>query len=100
MLSRKAAFADLRRRQKREGRRVPEVLHPWDSWGCLAIAYCHGPRKHPVEPLPVVVRRVLDACAAGVDPVGRCLACGAEDRAPLSVCRHCGVVPGGRGEPL
>src|SRR5690349_21135140 len=60
VLRRAVAFAAQRRLQKREGRRVPATLHPWDSWGCHAIAYCPDPRKHPAEPLPVVVGRVLD----------------------------------------
>lgn len=100
VLRRAEAFAARRRLQKREGRRVPGVLHPWDSWGCHAIAYCPDPRRHPVEPLAVVVGRVLDACAAGVDPVGRCLVCGDEARRPLRACRNCGVLPGGRATPL
>ncbi|WP_433223350.1 hypothetical protein ACQP00_25905 [Dactylosporangium sp. CS-047395] len=100
VLPRAAEFAAQRRLQKREGRRVPATLHPWDSWGCSAIAYCPDPRKHPPEPLPVVVRRVLDACVAGVDPAGRCLVCGDDDRRPLRACRNCGVLPGGRGNPL
>ncbi|GAB7037282.1 MULTISPECIES: hypothetical protein [Catenuloplanes] len=99
VLPRAAAFAARRRLQKRVGRRVPATLHPWDSWGCHAIAYCPDPRKHPVEPLPVVVGRVLDACAAGVEPAGRCLACGDDARRPQRACRLCGVLPGGRGTP-
>ncbi|WP_155271507.1 hypothetical protein [Salinispora tropica] len=63
VLPRTAAFAAQRRLQKREGRRVPAALHPWDSWGCHDIAYCPDPQKHPAEPLPIVVDRVLDACA-------------------------------------
>ncbi|WP_433060508.1 hypothetical protein [Dactylosporangium sp. CS-033363] len=100
VLPRAVAFTARRRLQKREGRRTPATLHPWDSRGCHAIAYCPDPQQHPAEPLPVVVRRVLDACAAGVDPAGRCLVCGADDRRPLRACRHCGVLPGGRGNPL
>ncbi|WP_250027504.1 hypothetical protein [Paractinoplanes maris] len=101
VLPRAVAFAAQRRRQKREGRRrVPATSHPWDSWGCHAIAYCPDPDKHPVEPLPVVVGRVLDAGAEEIDPAGRCLVCGDEDRRPLRACRICGVLPGGRANPL
>lgn len=100
VLSSAVAFAHRRRLQKRAGRRVPMTPHPWDSWGCHAIAYCPDPLTHPAEPLPVVVGRVLDACAAGVDPAGRCLACGDDDRRPLQPCRSCGVLPGDRRQPL
>jgi hypothetical protein len=100
VLPRAVAFAAQRRLQKRAGRRVPTALHPWDSWGCHAVAYCPDPQKHPAEPLPVVVGRVLDACATEVDPTGRCLVCGDEDRRPRRACRNCGVLPGGRGNPL
>lgn len=75
-------------------------LHLWDSWGCHAIAYCPETQKYPAEPLPVVVGRVLDACAVGVDPVGRCWVCGDEDRRPQWACRNCGVLPGGRSNPI
>ncbi|GIF13595.1 hypothetical protein Ate01nite_36270 [Actinoplanes teichomyceticus] len=97
VLSSAVAFAARRRLQKREGRRVPAELHPWDSWGCHDIAHCPDPRKHPAEPLPVVVGRVLDACAAGADRAGTCPVCGQQDGALRSVCRHCGVASGGRG---
>jgi hypothetical protein len=100
VLPRAVAFATQRRLQKRAGMRVPATLHPWDSYGYHAIAYCPDPQKYPAEPLPAVVGRVLDACAAGIDPAGRCLVCGDEDRRPLRACRNCGVLPGGRGSPL
>lgn len=100
VLARSVAFAAQRRGQKQHGRRILATLHPWDSWGCHAIAYCPDPQKHPAEPLAVVVGRVLDACAAGVSLAGRCLACGDEERRPKEVCRNCGVLPGGRGTPL
>ncbi|GAA4255702.1 hypothetical protein GCM10022255_065580 [Dactylosporangium darangshiense] len=100
VLPRAAAFAVRRRLRKREGRRVPASAHPWDSWGCHAIAYCPDPQQHPVEPLPVVVGRVLDACAAGADPAGRCLVCGNEDRQPGEACRNCGVLAGRCGNPV
>jgi hypothetical protein len=97
VLPRAVAFAAQRRLQKREGRGVPTTPHPWDSWGCHDIAYCPDPQKHPAEPLPVVVGRVLDACAAGADPAARCLVCGQEDWNLWRVCRNCGVASGGRG---
>ncbi|MBB4742618.1 hypothetical protein BJY16_006077 [Actinoplanes octamycinicus] len=97
VLSRAVAFAAQRRLQKWQGRRVPAALHPWDSWGCHDIAYCPDPQKHPAEPLPVVVDRVLDACAAGPDRAGRCLVCGQEDWDLWRVCQNCGVASGGRG---
>lgn len=97
VLPRAVAFAAQRRRQKREGQRIPATLHPWDSRGCHDIAYCPDPRQHPAEPLPVVVGRVLDACAVGAGGAGRCLACGAEDWSRRRVCRNCGVASGGRG---
>ncbi|MBM2618538.1 hypothetical protein JIG36_23565 [Actinoplanes sp. LDG1-06] len=100
VLPRAAAFAADQRERKRHGRRFPIAAHPWDSWGGHGIAYCPDPGKHPFEPLPVVVGRVLDACAAGADPRGRCLVCGDEDRRPRRACRHCGVLPGGRNNPI
>ncbi|MFI6236138.1 hypothetical protein ACIBD9_21495 [Micromonospora sp. NPDC050784] len=48
----------------------------------------------------IVVERVLDAYAAGVDPAGRCLAGGDEDRRPAVACRNCGVRPGGHANPV
>ncbi|MFC4063409.1 hypothetical protein [Actinoplanes subglobosus] len=100
VLPRAVAFADRRRAEKQEGRRSPATLHPWNSWGCNGIAYCPEPQTHPGEPLPLVVGRVLDACEAGVSPVGRCFVCGDEARRPRRACRICGVQPGGRGTPL
>jgi hypothetical protein len=100
VLPRAAAFAARRRLQKREGQRVPAELHPWDSWGHHAIAYCPEPQKYPAGPLPVVVGRVLDAYAVGADPAGRCLVCGDGNRRPRRACRHCGVLPGGRSNPF
>ncbi|MBU2665590.1 hypothetical protein KOI35_18940 [Actinoplanes bogorensis] len=98
---RAAAFAALRRRQKRDGRRVPMTLHPWDSWGCHAIAYCPDPQRYPDESLPVVVGRVLEACASGAaDPVAVCMVCGSKDRRPRRACPNCGVLPGGRSDPI
>jgi hypothetical protein len=97
---RAAAFAALRRRQKRDCRRVPATWHPWDSWGCHAIAYCPDPQRYPAESLPVVVNRVLEECAAGTDPVARCMVCGSEDRRPRMACPHCGALPGGRSNPV
>ncbi|MET8359089.1 hypothetical protein [Micromonospora sp. NPDC005171] len=79
VLVRAGTFAAQRRLQKREGRRSPAT-----------------PQKHPTEQLPVVVKRVLDAYAAGADPAGRCLVCGDEARRPRTACRNCGVLPGGR----
>jgi hypothetical protein len=58
------------------------------------------PQKHPAEPLPVVVGRVLDACAAGADLAGRCLVCSEKDWSLWRVCRNCGVASGGRGIPF
>jgi hypothetical protein len=100
VLPRAVAFAAHRRLQKQKGWRVPTTPHPWDSWGCHAIAYCPDPQKHPAEPLLVVVGRVLDACAAGAVPGGRWLVCGDEDRRPGEACRNCGVLPGGRQNPV
>ena len=97
VLPRAIAFAAQRRLQKRVGRRVPAALHPWDSWACHDIAYCPDPQKHPAEPLPIVVDRVLDACAVGADRAGRCLVCGQEDWDLWRVCQNCGVASGGRG---
>ncbi|MEU4424846.1 hypothetical protein AB0F81_29860, partial [Actinoplanes sp. NPDC024001] len=55
VMPRAAAFAARRREEKRAGRRVPAEQHPWDSWGCHAIAYCPDPRKYPDGPLALVV---------------------------------------------
>ncbi|MGW3617664.1 hypothetical protein [Micromonospora arida] len=100
VLARAVAFAAQRRLQKQDGQRVPTTPHPWDSWGCHDIAYCPDPQKHPTEQLSIVVQRVLDAYAAGVDPAGRCLACGDEDRRAGRACRTCGVARGGYGNPI
>ncbi|MEU8388369.1 hypothetical protein [Micromonospora sp. NPDC048842] len=95
VLARAVAFAAQRRLQKQAGRRTPTTPHPWDSWGCHDIAYCPDPRKHPTGELSIVVERVLDAYAAGVDLAGRCLVCGDDDSRPGRACRNCGVVPDG-----
>ncbi|GIE91915.1 hypothetical protein [Actinoplanes regularis] len=100
VLARSVAFAAERRLQKREGRRVPQTPHPWDSWGCHNLAYCPDPRKHPAEPLPLVVGRVLEAYTRRAGPDGGCLVCGEEDWTLWRVCQNCGVASGGRGSIL
>ncbi|GAA2417140.1 hypothetical protein GCM10010420_54240 [Streptomyces glaucosporus] len=62
------AYAELRTREKRAGRRQPPADDAWRAWrrGWNNIAHCPDPHRHPAEPLPVVVRRVL----AGPPPGG------------------------------
>jgi hypothetical protein len=100
VLPQAAAFAACRRLEKRAGQRVSTAPHPWHFWGRNAIAYCPEPQIYPAEPLLVVVGRVLEACAARTDPAGRCFVCGDTDRRPRRACRRCGVLPGGRGDPV
>ncbi|MFP8885055.1 MULTISPECIES: hypothetical protein [Streptomyces] len=66
-LAAEAAYAGRRVREKRAGRRQPGRAEAWQAqrrrWHSLA--YCPDPRRHPAEPLPVVVRRVLCARPPG-----------------------------------
>nr|BFE55993.1 hypothetical protein GCM10020063_005190 [Dactylosporangium thailandense] len=93
VLPRVYAYDADRRRAEALGRRVPAAprrpVH--------ALAYCPDPAHHPTEPLPVVVRRVLDAYAAGVDAAAVCVACGTPRPRPGRAWAVCGVHPGGPG---
>jgi len=89
------AYAARRRREKAAGLRVPRTPAPWNSWAWSAIAYCPDPERHPTEPLAVVVRRVLDAHATGMDADAQCLACGTDRHRAGRVCPVCGVHPRG-----
>jgi hypothetical protein len=62
-----AAYAGRRTAEKRAGRRQPAADDAWRAWrrGWNNIAYCPDPRRHPAEPLPVVVRRALCAPPSG-----------------------------------
>jgi hypothetical protein len=96
------AYAAERRRAKAAGRRVPGDADPWNSWGWCRLAYCPDPEVHPAEPLPVVVRRLLDARTGGGADPDRCAVCGTPRR-PSRACPTCGVHPGGpaaRADPV
>lgn len=86
-------YAARRRREKAAGRRDAARADHWRSWAGL-IAYCPDCEKHPTGRLAVVVRRVIAAYEAGVDPLGTCRACGQPVTADAP-CRNCGVDPAG-----
>ncbi|MEV6344782.1 hypothetical protein [Actinoplanes sp. NPDC051851] len=82
------AFALRRRREKAAGRRTPgreESWHVSPGW----LAWCPDPERHPAEPLPVVVDRLITAYRSGESPAGRCPACGTVR--PPRDCPQCGV---------
>lgn len=82
-LAAESAYARRRTREKRSGRRQPAPADAWRArWrGCNGIAYCPDPRRHPTDPLPVVVRRLLHA-----PPVRGPREHGADGRAVCWVC--------------
>ncbi|GAB7046720.1 hypothetical protein [Catenuloplanes indicus] len=90
----RAAYAETRRREKAAGHRSPRrPVPPWDTPPMIGFAHCPDPWRHPAEPLPMVVRRIITHHAAGYDPAVRCLACGTERPSPHGACRTCGVGP-------
>lgn len=86
-------YAARRRREKADGRRDASRADNWRSWAGL-IAYCPDVEKHPTERLVIVVRRVIAAYEAGVDPLVTCRACGSSLTADVP-CPACGVDPAG-----
>ncbi|TDC38695.1 hypothetical protein E1211_06575 [Micromonospora sp. 15K316] len=88
-------YAELRRREKAAGVRVPRTRPPWNSWGGSGIAYCPDLEHHPTRPIAEVVRGVLDRHAAGIPSATHCLACGIERPRAERACPTCGVHPAG-----
>ncbi|MEE1939941.1 hypothetical protein V1L54_11070 [Streptomyces sp. TRM 70361] len=102
-LTAETEYAERRAREKRAGRRRPA---PGDTWrarqrGCDRIAYCPDPGRHPTEPLPVVVRRVLRGLPESPGPGDRpvCRVCGGPTATVSwsvgywthTLCAECGV---------
>ncbi|WP_328472110.1 hypothetical protein OHA21_09005 [Actinoplanes sp. NBC_00393] len=96
VLPRMRLHAAERRRLKAAGRRFPVAPDPWNSWGWHRIAYCPDADLRPPGTLAQVVRKVLDAHAAGIDAGAQCLVCDTERPEPHLACRVCGVAPNGR----
>lgn len=95
-------FAERRRREKHGGLRRPGALDEWHRriWGGNGVARCDDPARHPQEPLPEVVGRLVAALKRG--PGEHCPVCAGpriEWRAELRdepwfgpVCEDCGVL--------
>ncbi|MEU6975799.1 MULTISPECIES: hypothetical protein [unclassified Streptomyces] len=101
-LAYEAEFAERRRREKHGGLRRPGALDEWHRriWGGNGVARCDDPARHPQEPLPEVVGRLVAALKRG--PGDHCPVCAGphiEWRAELRdepwfgpVCEDCGVL--------
>ncbi|MFD0370915.1 MULTISPECIES: hypothetical protein [unclassified Streptomyces] len=95
-------FAERRRREKHGGLRRPGGLDEWHRriWGGNGVARCDDPARHPSEPLPEVVGRLVEALRNG--PGEHCPVCAGpriEWRSELRdepwfgpVCEDCGVL--------
>ncbi|MFE9747116.1 hypothetical protein ACFYOT_19620 [Saccharothrix saharensis] len=88
---RTADFAERRRREKAAGRRVPSRADRWLGGG--VHLRCPDFERHPGDRLSTVVRRVIAAREAGVDPTTTCLACGRAVKSANKRCPDCGVLP-------
>ncbi|MEU9196929.1 hypothetical protein [Streptomyces hundungensis] len=95
-------FAARRKREKHAGLRRPGSFDDWHrrTWGGFGVAWCDDPRTHPVEPLAVVLGRMIAALRA--QPGTLCPVC-RESRLVWSqdlthepwfgpVCSGCGIL--------
>ncbi|MDP9816783.1 hypothetical protein [Spirilliplanes yamanashiensis] len=92
-LEHRDTFTERRRREKAEGRRSPRRSEGWYSWAGR-LAFCPDPMRHPSEPLPIVMERLIGAYITGDAWSLRCPVC-AGDRAASEPCPACGVAPPG-----
>ncbi|MET8508405.1 hypothetical protein ABZV60_27760 [Streptomyces sp. NPDC004787] len=95
-------FAERRRREKHDGLRRPDGLDEWHRgiWGGNGVARCDDPARHPAEPLPEVVGRLVAALRR--DPGEHCPVCagpriewrdGPADEPWIGpACEDCGVL--------
>ncbi|MEU7020892.1 hypothetical protein ABZ990_09610 [Streptomyces sp. NPDC046203] len=60
-------YAERRRLEKRDGLRRPAALDAWHRriWGGNGVARCDDPDRHPAEPLPEVMDRLVTALRRG-----------------------------------
>ncbi|WP_157545289.1 hypothetical protein [Hamadaea tsunoensis] len=89
-----AGFAAERRAAKARGQRVVPLRDRWQQHGIIGIAFCPDPLRHPRDPLPVIVGRLLDVYASGALVDGECPLCNEPLR--KKICSDCGIQPRGR----
>lgn len=76
-----AAFMARRRRQKAAGRRHITADGGWRDGGRGpggSLAYCPDPERHPTEPLPIVLGRILRSRVPAAAAASICRACGSD----------------------
>ncbi|MGW9210950.1 hypothetical protein ACWGR4_28660 [Embleya sp. NPDC055664] len=104
-LADESAFIEQRRAEKSRGRRHRTPDGGWRDRGRGwegSLAYCPDPEAHPIEPLPIVVARILNSTITATDVPSVCRACGSDGgTTPWSdgyrlhrLCARCGA---GRG---
>ncbi|MEU9508585.1 hypothetical protein AB0D32_20185 [Micromonospora sp. NPDC048170] len=88
-----AGFAAERRAAKARGQRAVPRRDRWQQHGVFGIAFCPDPLRHPVDPLPVILRRLIEVYGAGTLVDSECPLCG--ERLRRKICATCGIQPRG-----
>ncbi|WP_144124237.1 hypothetical protein [Catellatospora sichuanensis] len=89
-----AAFAAERRAAKARGQRAVPLRDRWQQHGIFGIAFCPDAMRHPGDPLPVIVGRLIDVYGSGALVDDECPLCGEPLR--KKICARCGIQPHGR----